>query len=227
MVVGLAPAFFDYEHLNTAFRILKGEMSASNRLEQPPWLIATHRAKYIQSSEGKLSLGPGPFIAALENAAGPNIPTKVVGKPEADFFKMVINDFGDLHAFGKTDRAHSPDSPQPRIVVIGDDVEADLGGGAVELGLWRVLGKHSFRKTFSVGILLEHCPGFLCKNISICLSGPLRGCAELLADYWHVIVKTGKYRVGDESRLGIVPPDEVWDSFASFVDSLLFGFGSQ
>lgn len=138
MVVGLAPAFFDYEHLNTAFRILKGE---NNRLEQPPWLIATHRAKYIQSSEGKLSLGPGPFVAALENAAGPNILTKVVGKPEADFFKMVIKDFGNLNAFG-TDGAHSPESPQSRIVVIGDDVEADLGGGAVKLGLWRVLGKH-------------------------------------------------------------------------------------
>jgi len=141
VVVGLAPAFFDYEHLNTAFRILKGEMTESNQLEKLPWLIATHRAKYIQSNEGKLSLGPGPFVAALENAAGPNIQTKVVGKPEAAFFEMVIKDFGDLNASGKTERAQSP---QPRIVVIGDDVEADLGGGAVELGLWRVLGTHSF-----------------------------------------------------------------------------------
>lgn len=35
------------------------------------------------------------------------------------------------------------------------------------------------------------------------------------------IVKTGKYRPGDESRLGAVPPDEVYESFAAFVDKLL------
>ena len=34
-------------------------------------------------------------------------------------------------------------------------------------------------------------------------------------------VKTGKYRSGDETRPGIVPPDEVFGSFKEFVDSLL------
>jgi len=97
---------------------------------------------------------------------------RVVGKPEAGFFEMVINDFGDL-------LGESPDVKAsliaPRIAVIGDDVEADLGGGAIELGLWRVL------------------------------------------------VKTGKYRPGSESVHGVVPPDEVHDTFAAFIDSLLDG----
>jgi len=34
-------------------------------------------------------------------------------------------------------------------------------------------------------------------------------------------VKTGKYRAGDETRPGVVPPDEVFDSFAEFIDNLL------
>ena len=37
------------------------------------------------------------------------------------------------------------------------------------------------------------------------------------------IVKTGKYRPGAESRPGVIPPDEVHDSFASFVESLFNG----
>jgi ribonucleotide monophosphatase NagD (HAD superfamily) len=59
-----------------------------------------------------------------------------------------------------------------RNIVIGDDVDADLGDGAVALGLERVL------------------------------------------------VKTGKYRDGDEKR-GAKPPDALHDSFAAWVDSLL------
>lgn len=35
------------------------------------------------------------------------------------------------------------------------------------------------------------------------------------------VVKTGKYRAGDETRAGIVPPDEVYESFSDFVDRLL------
>ena len=35
------------------------------------------------------------------------------------------------------------------------------------------------------------------------------------------LVRTGKYRQGDETKKGVVPPDEVCDYFSSFVDSLL------
>ncbi len=154
VVLGLAPSMFTYEHLNTAFRIL---------LSTPPKpLIATHRAKYIrtQSSTDSLSLGPGPFVAALEAATG--VQAEVVGKPSRTFFEMVIDDFAEDELL-----------PEGRIAIVGDDVETDLGGGAVELGLWRVL------------------------------------------------VRTGKYRPGDEHRPGVVPPDEVCDSFAAFLNSLM------
>ncbi|KAJ3507107.1 hypothetical protein NLJ89_g6491 [Agrocybe chaxingu] len=225
VVVGLAPSLLDYEHLNMAFRILKGETrqpeicpsqtddqenergrgkpaqaKTQTPIKQIP-LIATHRAKYIQSSSGQLSLGPGPFVAALECAGGPSLQAHVIGKPTRAFFEMVIDDFGfesnaervqefcglrGRRPFSENGHDHQGvfpagqggDGPirrtgKGKIVVIGDDVEADLGGGAVELGLWRVL------------------------------------------------VKTGKYRPGDENRAGIVPPDEVCDSFAAFVTSLL------
>ncbi|KAF8996336.1 HAD-like domain-containing protein [Cyathus striatus] len=173
VVVGLAPGSFNYENLNSAFRILVGEhqegheVHSSSQLERGPAripLIATHKAKYIQmESPPGLSLGPGPFVTALEYASG--VQAHVVGKPTKTFFQSVI---GDFYASGELSGPR-----EGRIAVIGDDVEADLGEGALDLGLWRVL------------------------------------------------VKTGKYRAGDENRPGIAPPDEVFDSFSSFVDSLL------
>ena len=165
VVIGLAPSSFDYPTLNTAFRILKGEpidkrsSSTPNNLSSAPSLrsssplIATHKAKYIQTESG-LSLGPGPFVLALENASGAR--AHVVGKPTKEFFQMVIDDFTADELPKPTHTEHGDDSPRivghgamstsrpptfrGRIAVIGDDVEADLGGGAVELGLWRILG---------------------------------------------------------------------------------------
>ncbi|KAI5996583.1 HAD-like domain-containing protein [Pisolithus orientalis] len=170
VVVGLAPSVFDYEHLNTAFRILVREhqndkqlleASLSSPTSKPP-LIALHKARYIQAFDRALSLGPGPFVAALEEASGTR--ALVVGKPTKLFFETVIKSFQG---------GNIGDGGGGRIAVIGDDVSADLGEGAIELGLWRVL------------------------------------------------VKTGKYRAGDESREGAYPPDEVCESFADFVDRFL------
>ncbi|KAJ7500024.1 HAD-like domain-containing protein [Mycena latifolia] len=116
VVVGLCPARLDYAHLNTAFRIPRA------RAPRPPRLRA--RA-------GGLALGPGPFVAALEHAA--SVTAHVVGKPTRAFFSAVIADL-DAHKGSNNDISGSG-----RIAIIGDDVDADLGGGAVELGLWRVL----------------------------------------------------------------------------------------
>jgi len=126
VVVGLSPPHFNYDTLTTAFRILKREAAYAS--SEPPSLIATHKAKYISNSLNQLSLGPGPFVSALESAA--DVQATVVGKPTRTFFQLVISSL-DL-----------PENPgmAGKIAVIGDDVEADLGGGAVELGLWRVLG---------------------------------------------------------------------------------------
>ncbi|KAF9237018.1 HAD-like domain-containing protein [Melanogaster broomeanus] len=166
VVIGLAPTLLNYENLNMAFRILAGEHQPSGaptgkkaEREDVP-LIALHRARYLEASDRALSLGPGPFVAALENASGKT--AQVVGKPTRLFFETVMRDFrGDELG------------PDDVVAVIGDDVHADLGEGAIDLNLWRVL------------------------------------------------VKTGKYRSGDETRGDAQPPDEVCESFADFVDLLL------
>ena len=129
VVIGHAPSAFVYDNLNAAFRVLMGEdvpERPSPRGTIP--LIATHRAKYLASSTSQLSLGPGPFVAALEHATG--LTAEVVGKPTRNFFETVIRSFDDDER-----------SARGRIAVIGDDIEADLGDGAIELAFWRVLGK--------------------------------------------------------------------------------------
>lgn len=139
MVVGLSPPHFHYDILTTAFRILKREAPYASS-ESPP-LIATHKAKYISNSSNELSLGPGPFVSALESAA--DVQATVVGKPTQTFFQLVISSL-DLPDGAEMDG---------KIAIIGDDVEADLGGGAVELGLWRVLGSlYSSFKVFQVSV---------------------------------------------------------------------------
>lgn len=147
VVIGLAPGLFDYEHLNTAFRILTGEddrtasgSSAESSRQCVP-LIATHKAKYIEKDDPPgLSLGPGPFVTALENATG--FEAHVVGKPTKTFFELVINDFSASEL--NQNWEDEDEGSTGKIAVIGDDVEADLGGGALELGLWRVLGNTTF-----------------------------------------------------------------------------------
>lgn len=57
----------------------------------------------------------------------------VVGKPSRAFFETVIDSF-DPEEFACGEQ-------EGKIAIVGDDVETDLGGGAVELGLWRVLGE--------------------------------------------------------------------------------------
>ncbi|KAI0300582.1 haloacid dehalogenase-like hydrolase domain-containing protein 2 [Multifurca ochricompacta] len=161
VVVAFAPTQFDYVALNTAFRVLMNEHNTQRGrpLSNCPF-IATHRSRYIGDSDGALSLGPGPFVAALENASGRT--AEVVGKPQRKFFELVLSSL-----------ASDVQDREGVVAVIGDDVQNDLGGGAVELGFWRVL------------------------------------------------VRSGKYRDGDENNGGVRPPDEVCDNFASFVESLL------
>ncbi|KAI9441392.1 HAD-like domain-containing protein [Lactarius indigo] len=161
VVVAFAPTRFDYVTLNTAFRVLMNEHDTQHgRPRSDHLFIATHRARYVGDSDGALSLGPGPFVAALENASGRT--AEIVGKPERKFFELVLSSL-------------EPDvqGREGVVAVVGDDIQSDLGGGAVELGFWRVL------------------------------------------------VRSGKYRNGDETKEGVRPPDEVCDSFASFVESLL------
>lgn len=57
VVVGLAPAAFEYKQLNEAFRLLAGEEGTGKKGQVP--LIVTHKARYFGDKDGKLSLGPG------------------------------------------------------------------------------------------------------------------------------------------------------------------------
>ena len=184
VVVGLAPTLLDYAHLNTAFRILVGENRPASQTDpapksnsnsdiaaqaqaQPhtrPPLIALHKARYLEASDHALSLGPGPFVHALEDAARTS--ATVVGKPTRAFFETVLRDLDrDLEGVSKPsdlprDHDHDHGSGQPPrrwegIAVIGDDVLADLGEGAIELGLWRVLG--ASRPLFLPTRCTKHC----------------------------------------------------------------------
>ena len=53
-------------------------------------LIAVHKARYYKRADG-LSLGPGPFVEALEYASGKK--AIVVGKPQLEFFQSVLQEF--------------------------------------------------------------------------------------------------------------------------------------
>ncbi|KAJ2633631.1 hypothetical protein H4R22_000289 [Coemansia sp. RSA 1290] len=146
VVVGLAPSRLDYKHMNRAFQVLRSGAE----------LVGIHRARYFASSERELSLGPGPFVTALEAASDKQ--AHLVGKPAKAFYQLVLADMGLL------------DEPEA-VAMVGDDVLADLGGGAQDLGLQRFL------------------------------------------------VRTGKYRSGDEHKAE-VPLDGAFDSFAAMVHDL-------
>jgi len=146
VVVGLAPTKFTYEHLNTAFRILSSSPPSSDGSSTIP-LLATHRARYVRTSSGELSLGPGPFVSALEVGVGNGLKAECIGKPERAFFEVCLDDLG-------LERGYTNEEGRS-IAVVGDDIDADLAGGAIEFGLWRVLGNDSFMVWREV---TDHCP---------------------------------------------------------------------
>jgi ribonucleotide monophosphatase NagD (HAD superfamily) len=156
VVIGLHPPGFGYENLNTAFRILKQEPLAHTEQQEDvtaastpavsrrpsptpegkkPVLIAPHRAAYTQTNAtaafpAGLSLGIGPYIAALEYASG--VKAEVVGKPTRAFFELALARLREKGGWEGEDG---------EVAIVGDDVDNDLGGGARELGLQRILGE--------------------------------------------------------------------------------------
>jgi HAD superfamily hydrolase (TIGR01458 family) len=110
VIVGDLGDGWDYEVLNRAFR----------RLMDGAELIALQKNRYWETSEG-LSLDAGPFVSALEYAIGRE--AEVVGKPSDAFFELALSELGV-----GADRA----------AMVGDDVEADVGG-AMEAGLAGIL----------------------------------------------------------------------------------------
>lgn len=106
VVLGDAGERLDYAHLDEAFRLLR---------DGAP-LLAVGTNRYFQQ-QGILHLDAGPFVRALEYAAG--IQAQVLGKPAGDFFRAVLEEAGV-----------APDET----LMVGDDVECDVLA-AMELGL--------------------------------------------------------------------------------------------
>lgn len=113
VVVGDAHTNFDFEHINTAFR----------HLEKGAALVATSNSRYFKDSDGKLTVGAGGFVTALEFASGKL--AKIIGKPENSFFHLVAASMG---------------LPPQEILMIGDDIVSDIGG-AQEAGMMTALVK--------------------------------------------------------------------------------------
>ncbi|KAN0060063.1 hypothetical protein ACQY0O_008036 [Thecaphora frezii] len=132
VVVGLCPELMTQSWLDEAFRLLSGEYAGAQGKKVQ--LIATHRALYHRPNlDSPLSMGPGAFISALEAAARfePSS-TRICGKPSRTFLEECLH--GMVQEIGENES----NVPQ-RNVIIGDDIDADLGGDTTLLGLERVL----------------------------------------------------------------------------------------
>lgn len=92
---------FAYERLNRAFAALEGGAG----------LVCLHRNRWWQTVGGPL-LDAGAFVAGLEYAAG--VEATVVGKPTPAYFESALGELGGDPA---------------QAVMVGDDLEADVGGG--------------------------------------------------------------------------------------------------
>ncbi len=101
IVLGDLGPMFSAETLNHAFRqIMEGAE-----------LIALQHNRYWERADG-LALDVGAYSAALEYASGHE--ATVVGKPSVKFFEMALADVG---------------APAGAAVMVGDDIEGDVGGG--------------------------------------------------------------------------------------------------
>jgi HAD superfamily hydrolase (TIGR01458 family) len=119
VLVGLAPEAFHYNKLNEAFRILQRRKQESRTKSSAPLIIALHRGNFLRDGDGELSLGPGGFVACLQEAAGieeGNI--AVMGKPTRAFFHAAI----------------PKGMEAAETAMIGDDVKQDVIG-AKEAGI--------------------------------------------------------------------------------------------
>jgi HAD superfamily hydrolase (TIGR01458 family) len=110
VVVGDLGEDFSYERLNRAFRLLIAGAG----------FVTLARNRFYQAADG-LVLDQGPFVAALELAAGR--PATLVGKPSAEFFRAAMRLAG---------------GEPSQIAVVGDDLDVDVGGGQA-LGMRGIL----------------------------------------------------------------------------------------
>ena len=106
VVIGDAAEGFNYENLNTVFRLC---------MDGAP-LIAIGHNKYFKKA-GVFYLDAGPFVEAIEYAC--DIKAIITGKPSSEFFEQVLA---------------SIDLPAADVALIGDDIHGDIKG-AVQSGM--------------------------------------------------------------------------------------------
>ncbi|MFN8179666.1 MAG: HAD-IIA family hydrolase [bacterium] len=112
VVVGDLGNLFDFERLNRAFVCLR----AGARL------VAAHRNRFWKNDQGAWALDAGPFVKALEYAA--ETQAELIGKPAPGFFHAAARLLGEVVS---------------QLAIVGDDLEADVGGGrAAGLDTWLV-----------------------------------------------------------------------------------------
>lgn len=110
VVIGDLGEAFDYDKLNHAFRMILNGI--------PCYALANNR---FFEKEGSWWLDVGPFVAALEYATGTE--AELLGKPAATFYQAAAGCLG---------------LPVEDVAMVGDDVEADVGG-AMDAGLRGIL----------------------------------------------------------------------------------------
>ena len=101
---------FSYDNLNRAYA----------ELRDGACLVCLHKNRWWQTGRGPC-LDSGAFVAGLEYAAG--VEAEVVGKPTAAYFEAALAEV---------------DATPAEAVMVGDDVEADIGG-AKAIGMRGVL----------------------------------------------------------------------------------------
>lgn len=137
VVVGDAGETFTYAALNRAFRAL----------DQGAVLLALANNRMFRDADGGLSLDAGPFVQALTFASG--VEPTILGKPAADFFAAALASAG----------CAAEDA-----VMIGDDVESDVGG-AMSAGLGGVLVRTGKYQPGAEG-LIDPGPTAVCDDLA-------------------------------------------------------------
>lgn len=116
VVLGDIGAAWDYTLLNNIFEIVV------NGAE----LVALHKNKFWESSDG-LRVDIGLFVAGLEYVTGKA--ATIIGKPSATFFQSAARELN---------------CPVESILMIGDDIDSDVGGAQDQglIGLLVRTGKY-------------------------------------------------------------------------------------
>jgi len=100
VIIGDIGRAWTYDLVNRIFRMI---MAGAE-------LIALHKGKFWQTPAG-LRVDIGAFISGLEYVTG--VEATVTGKPSPAFFQAAI---------------HELDRPKEEIVMVGDDIDVDVGG---------------------------------------------------------------------------------------------------